>query len=100
MPRTTAEATRFTATRPHVHSKSAIASTIDLAGPPPPNETPAQKVARLREASRRAKLDQVSTWERVILRGKVVADAAHKTVTTGLIVASSMPNLFLYFLAL
>ena len=94
MPRTPADATRFTATGPHVHSKSAASSTIDLAGPPPPNETPAQKVVRLREAARRAKLGQETTWDKVVSRGKVWADRAHKVTATGLIVLSGKSEIW------
>jgi len=87
MPRTPADATRFTATGPHAHSKT-TATTIDLGAAPPPNETPAQKVARLREASRRAKVSQESTWDRVVSRGRIWADRAHKITATALIATS------------
>jgi len=85
MPRSPADATRFTATGPHASSK---ATTIDLGAAPPPNETPAQKVARLREASRRAKIEQLTTWEKVVVSGRVWADRAHKVTATSLIALS------------
>lgn len=87
MPRSPSEATRFTSTGPHAHSKSTV-STIDISSPPNPNETPAQKVARLREAARRARMDQETTWDRVVLKGRVWADRAHKVTATALILSS------------
>lgn len=95
MPRTPADATRFTATGPHAHSKP-TATTINLGAAPPPNETPAQKVARLREAARRAKMEQETTWDRVVSRGRVWADRAHKITATSLIALSgqfSLPSI-------
>lgn len=89
MPRSPAEATRFTSTGPHAGSKN-IGSTISLSTPPPPNETPIQKVARLREAARRAKIDQETTWDRVVSRGRVWADRAHRVTASVLIGSSSM----------
>lgn len=85
MPRSPADATRFTATGPHANAK---ATTIDLGAAPPPNETPAQKVARLREAARRAKIEQLTTWEKVVVNGRVWADRAHKVTATSLIALS------------
>ncbi|KAI9837159.1 MAG: hypothetical protein M1837_003120 [Sclerophora amabilis] len=101
MPRSAADATRFTATGPHAHSKTSSSSTS--AAPPSgrpsapspstspsimKGETPQQKVARLKDAARRAKLDQISPVEKVIVRGRVWADRAHRMVAMGLITAT------------
>lgn len=53
--------------------------------PPQPTETPAQKVARLRAARQREKAGQVSTWDKVVVEGRVWADRIHRTVAWGLI---------------
>ncbi|OCK83355.1 hypothetical protein K432DRAFT_322477, partial [Lepidopterella palustris CBS 459.81] len=89
MARSASDATRFTATGPYAHSKPGTrASTFAFADPPPPNETPQQKVARLREAARRAKLGQISTFDKVVTRGRVWADAAHRFTAITLITAA------------
>ena len=91
MARSAMDATRFTATGPCAHSKpSTRASVLDFADPPPPNETPQQKVARLREAARRAKLGQVSRFDKVVAKGRVVADTAHRFTAITLIAATGM----------
>lgn len=88
MPRTPSEATRFTSTQPNAQKPAS--STVPLpTSSAPANETPQQKVTRLRDAARRAKLDQETRWDRIVLRGRVWADRAHKVTATGLIVASS-----------
>ncbi|KAI5847991.1 hypothetical protein BZA05DRAFT_117395 [Tricharina praecox] len=78
MPRTVADATRFTATGPHAFSQSHASS---------PAETPQQRVARLRDAARRAKEHRVAgtMFERILDRGRAVADKAHRVVAVGLI---------------
>jgi len=53
-------------------------------------ETPQQRTARLREAARRAKLDQISTVDKIIVRGRVWADKAHRVVAKSLIGATSL----------
>ncbi|MCJ1415287.1 hypothetical protein MMC32_001619 [Xylographa parallela] len=113
MSRSAADATRFTATSPHAYSKpsalrSAASNTFSpssyprthplprnakqqsptLGGPaakPPLSETAAQKVARLRAAHAMQKEAQISTWDRVVVRGRVIADAAHRFTALGLI---------------
>ncbi|TKA69271.1 hypothetical protein B0A49_08366 [Cryomyces minteri] len=90
MPRSATDATRFTATRPYANSKTSSPSTINFGGPPSTNETPQQKVARLREAARRAKLGQDSTFDRVVDKGRVWADRAHRFVALGLIAATGI----------
>ncbi|KAF1814711.1 hypothetical protein P152DRAFT_430608 [Eremomyces bilateralis CBS 781.70] len=86
MPRSVTDATRFTPTTPFAESKTTLRNTtIDFGGPAPPNESPKEKVVRLREAARRAKLAKESTFDRVVTRGRVVADFAHRATTWSLI---------------
>lgn len=114
MPRSAADATRFTATRPHAYSKptstpaarlrpqnstarsttidpppsassSSAASTIDIPDPASATETPQQKVARLRAAAARARAAQESTFDRVLSRGRVWADRAHRVTVMGFV---------------
>jgi len=86
MARSAADATRFTATGPYASSKPAPrASTISLSSPAPAGETPQQKVARLKDAARRAKLDQVSGFDKVVARGRVWADRVHRVTALSLI---------------
>ena len=79
MQRTVADATRFTATGPHAFSQSPLPSSS--------TETAQQRVARLREAARRTKKEQAAgtAFERLLDRGRVVADKAHRVVAVGLI---------------
>jgi hypothetical protein len=87
--RSIADATRFTPTIPHAFTRS----------PMPPSgtsssatETPQQRVARLREAARMSKLAQASIFDRVIDRGRVWADKAHRVVALGLISATGLSH--------
>ena len=120
MSRSAADATRFTATSPHAYSKPtplrSTASTPQSKSTPPyrfpnPNaprkpppatpsippqtETPAEKVARLR-AARFAEIEaQTTTWDRIVLRGRVWADRAHHvTVYAILGFSGTSPPLF------
>lgn len=83
----TKDPTLFTQTGPHASAKPMPprGTTIPIGGPAPPNETPQQKVARLREAARRSKLAQESAFDKVVSRGRVVADYAHRFTTLSLI---------------
>lgn len=114
MSRSAADATRFTATSPHAYSKpsslrSAASNTFSPSssypgshplprkanasspspgpsgGPSATTETAAQKVARLRAAHAAQKNAQISTWDKIVVRGRVVADAAHRITTLTLI---------------
>jgi Cytochrome oxidase c assembly len=87
MPRSAADATRFTATMPHAHSKSPhiSASPRTTSSPNRPKETPQEKVARLKAAARRAKAGNISTFDRIVVRGRVWADRAHRIVTLSLV---------------
>ena len=98
MPRSATEATRFTSTGPHAQAYSSASptstsssvpprgTTVDYpTSAPPPNETPQQKVARLREAARLAKASSEPPLERWIASGRSVADRLHKGTVIGLI---------------
>ena len=87
MPRSAVDATRFTATMPHAHSKTPHISASPRTMPSPnrPKETPQEKVARLKAAARRAKAGNISTFDRIVVRGRVWADRAHRIVTLSLV---------------
>ncbi|KAL2047739.1 hypothetical protein N7G274_000781 [Stereocaulon virgatum] len=111
MSRSAIDATRFTATSPHAYSKTFLRSAPSSASttprtntPPnrfnqpnaarkltpgsnniPPPETPAEKVARLRAARLAEKQAQISKWDKIVLRGRVWADRAHKVTAYSLI---------------
>ena len=108
MSRAAADATRFTATSPHAFAKpttsrlaAAKAASPRSNGPPPqqkrsipgssnkpggPTETPAQKVARLRAAHAAKRASEISTWDRIVVRGRSVADSAHRITVMGLVI--------------
>ena len=103
--------TRFTSTSPHASSKPGAASTFSYQPPIPRNktllnytssenkssdETPKEKVARLRAAARAAKSQQsLSVVDRMIDRGRIWADTSHRVVTYGLIgFTGSLPAAF------
>ena len=88
-----ADPTLFTSTTPHASSKP---STVKIGGKAPSNETPQQKVARLREAARKAKQGQESSFDSVVTRGRVWADRAHKFTTLSLIGLTGTYFLFFY----
>lgn len=83
------DATRFTATGVWAHTRpGGRATTLQFADPAPKNETPQQKVKRLREAANRAKMAQVTKWDYAYLYGRMAADAAHRFTVYGLIFAT------------
>ncbi|KAF2235398.1 hypothetical protein EV356DRAFT_514215 [Viridothelium virens] len=90
MPRSAADATRFTATGPYATSKS---STVSLPNAPT-NETPQQKVQRLREAARRAKLGQESQFDKIWAVGRTWADRAHNMTAYGLITLTVLSGIY------
>ncbi|RAO73992.1 uncharacterized protein BHQ10_010004 [Talaromyces amestolkiae] len=116
MSRSAADATRFTATGPYVSSKapyqlpnslkqnkqptpsnyqsptkSSISSSSQNQSSPPPGETPRQKVERLRAQARAARLAQTgNAFDRIIERGRRVANSAHKVMIYTLITASGV----------
>jgi len=92
MPRSAIDATRFTSTTPYASAKPSApsspsnqASKIPSRFPGPPGETPQQKVKRLRAAAAAARNAQITTMDRVILRGRVWADKLHKFTALTLI---------------
>jgi hypothetical protein len=85
------ESTRFTATGVWAHTRpGGRATTLQFADPAPKNETPQQKVKRLREAANRAKMAQVTRWDYMYLYGRMAADATHRFTVYGLIFATGM----------
>lgn len=90
-PRSAADATRFTSTTPHASAKPASSAVPTRGGAPkprtpgPPGETPQQKVARLRAAAQRNRDAQVSGVDKLIVRGRVWADRAHRFTTLTLV---------------
>ncbi|KAK0115342.1 hypothetical protein ONS96_013801 [Cadophora gregata f. sp. sojae] len=92
MPRSATDATRFTSTIPH-QSKAQLPSRSQpprksASTPSPTGETPQEKVRRLRAAADRARDAQITTFDKVVIRGRVWADRAHKFVTLSLIAAT------------
>lgn len=93
MPRSPSEATRFTATGPYASSSPnqpfsqspSQGSQISFGAPAPENETPQQKIARLRAAAAQAKRSKESQIDKMIRVGRVVADRAHRVTAIGLI---------------
>ena len=81
--RTVADATRFTPSGPHAFTAAAAAA-------PGGGESPQQRVARLRDAARRAKAerDAGTLMDRVVERGRTWADRAHRITAVGLIGAT------------
>lgn len=58
-------------------------------GNSPPGETAAEKVARLRQARLKEREAQITTWDRVVVRGRVWADRAHKVTVYSIVGFSS-----------
>jgi hypothetical protein len=98
MPRSATDATRFTSTVPHASAKHLPASKLPSSlntqrktqTPGPAGETPQEKVRRLRAAADRARDAQVSAFDKVIVRGRVWADTAHRITAWTLIGATGM----------
>lgn len=93
MSKYTKDSTRFTATGVWAHTKPGRATTLPTAEPAPKNETPAQKVKRLREAMNAAKMAQVTRWDYAYMYGRMAADAAHRLTVYGIIFATGMGSL-------
>ncbi|KAF2673514.1 hypothetical protein BT63DRAFT_421650 [Microthyrium microscopicum] len=86
--------THFSATGPFANAapeeaKSHIptASTVQIR-PAKSNETPRQRVERLRQAARASQLKDLPWTEKLIERGRVIADYGHRTFTGFLILSS------------
>ncbi|KAL8991466.1 MAG: hypothetical protein Q9169_007863, partial [Polycauliona sp. 2 TL-2023] len=60
--------------------------------PPPPSqqsvETPQQKVTRIRAQRAAQKLNSLTLWDKVVIRGRVYADRAHRITVYGLMGAT------------
>lgn len=56
--------------------------------PPPPNETPAQKVARLRAQRERELMKNIPLWDRVVVQGRIWADRVHTITLFGLLLSA------------
>ncbi|KAI9887953.1 MAG: hypothetical protein M1823_000210 [Watsoniomyces obsoletus] len=99
MSRSANDATRFTPTGPHAHSKSSFRSPKPAPRAAPSSsslkgETPLEKVARLREAARRAQAQRLSRFDRAILVGRVWADRAHRGVVGFLIISTVLCGVY------
>ncbi|KAL1838217.1 hypothetical protein VTJ49DRAFT_2944 [Mycothermus thermophilus] len=108
-PRTVSDATRFTANNLHATSKAAAPPPGRWAPPrTPPNstsksaagttgssvvETPEQRVARLREAHRRAKEAQVSKFDSIVDNSRRFFDSAHRITVLGLIALTGLAGI-------
>jgi hypothetical protein len=79
----------FTATGVWSHMKPGQrATTLKFAEPAPKNETPQQKVKRLREAANQAKMAQITRWDYMYLYGRIAADTAHRLTVYGIVFAT------------
>lgn len=90
MPKSATDATRFTSTTPQASAKS-LPSTHPqktTTKPGPPGETTAQKIRRLKDARDSARNAQVPVIDRMLVKGRVVADWAHKITAMTLITAT------------
>jgi hypothetical protein len=87
MSKSVKDSTRFTATGVWAHTKPGRSLPLD-AGPAPKNETPQQKVKRLREAANRAKMAQVTRWDVAYFYGRAATDFIHRATVYGIIFAT------------
>ncbi|KAL3424206.1 hypothetical protein PVAG01_03487 [Phlyctema vagabunda] len=91
MPKSVTDATRFTSTTPHASARPPSAYTKPIPNasrlrtPGPTGETPQQKVARLRAAAAKTRDAKISTFDKVLVHGRVWADRAHRFTTLSLI---------------
>jgi hypothetical protein len=94
MARSVQDATRFTynGLNAATASRGSRSTILNFADPAPANETPQQKIARLKAASRRAKLAQETTFDKIVIRGRAFADRAHRVTVYSLITISGMFN--------
>lgn len=89
------DATRFTATGPYAHSK---ATNVPLkSSPASSNETPQQKIARLRAAAQKAKGSQMSAFDKVVAGGRRWADRAHRVTALSLIAITGIAGVVTVF---
>ena len=102
MSRAVADATRFTATSPHANSNPLPAASrvyprngsrplprasLPQASrsPGPPGETPKEKVAWLRAEWRAKNIPKPPLWDRIVVRGRDIADTAHQWTVLGIL---------------
>ena len=118
MPRSPSDATRFTATGPYASSSPNIpsgqqppssqptrGSQISFGAPAPENETPQQKIARLRAAAAQSRQSREPGVDKMIRIGRSVADRAHRitaisliglTVVTGMVATAGITDMLLH----
>jgi hypothetical protein len=87
MPRSPSEATRFTSNGPPnvaPIAPTSAGSQINF-GQAPPNESPQQKISRLRAAAANAKRGKETGFDTAVRVGRVWADRAHKVTAISLI---------------
>ncbi|KAF2863855.1 hypothetical protein K470DRAFT_84046 [Piedraia hortae CBS 480.64] len=87
MARSPSDATRFTSTGPYASSPATDirhGSQINF-GSAPANETPQQKIARLRAAAASARQVQESGYDKVLRLGRKWADRTHRATVFGII---------------
>ncbi|WEW59055.1 hypothetical protein PRK78_004523 [Emydomyces testavorans] len=106
MSRSAIDATRFTATAPHAYSKPSSSFKLrNSQGVHPSSggqnqETPRQKVERLRAEARAARIAKSSSpLDRLIERGRVWADRAHRVTVFCLIAASGIAGILTIYSA-
>ncbi|KUJ20357.1 uncharacterized protein LY89DRAFT_578692 [Mollisia scopiformis] len=85
MPRSATDATRFTSTTPYASAKPPPSAQKSKG---PVGETPQEKIRRLRAAADRARDAQVTTFDKIVIRGRVWADRAHRFTALSLIGAT------------
>jgi len=91
MPRSASDATRFTATGPYAAAKTpAASSSIPIGKAAPRNETPQQKIARLRAAAAQARAGQETGFDKTVRVGRRWADRAHRVTAWSLIGLTGM----------
>lgn len=105
MPRSPSDATRFTSNGPPNAAPAApTGSQIDF-GQAPRNESPQQKIARLRAAAANAKRGKETGFDTVVRVGRVVADRAHKftafsliglTVVAGVVATAGITDMLMH----
>jgi hypothetical protein len=87
--------THFSPTVPYAQSKlppnasTSTSSTVDFRNPSP-TETPRQRVARLREAARRARMQQLPWQDRMIETSRLYLDYAHRGFVVFLMVVAGI----------
>ena len=105
MPRSPSEATLFTSNGPpNASPTTTIGSQIDF-GQAPPNETPQQKISRLRTAAANAKRGKETVGDTAVRVGRVWADRAHKftafsliglTVVAGVVATAGITDMLMH----